>query len=88
VVEAAPAPVADSQFQGLDNRYHPVLAALLEQKSWAKPAFDTLARQHGLMPSAILDVVNEWSQDRFDDLLIDEQPDAFAIHADLVSAAS
>jgi uncharacterized tellurite resistance protein B-like protein len=66
-------PTIHSQFDGLEPRYHTALASLLARPSWPKTEFDDLARHHGLMPSSLFDVLNEWAQERLGDLIIEDR---------------
>jgi uncharacterized tellurite resistance protein B-like protein len=85
----AAVPVADARFDGLDARYHPALAELFTRPSWSKFDFEALARRHQLMPSSTLEVINEWSQEKLDDLLIEAQgDDGFRIQTELLSTVT
>ena len=75
---------ANGRFAGLVVRYHAVLAELGTRASWTRTDFETLVRKHSLMPSAALDVINEWSQDRFDELILEDKGDDLIVHAELV----
>jgi hypothetical protein len=37
---------------------------------WTRPDFDRLAKQFGLMPSAAKETINEWTYERFDELIL------------------
>ncbi|MBI4243487.1 MAG: TerB N-terminal domain-containing protein [Planctomycetes bacterium] len=63
---------SSAQFTGLDARYHDILEKLLELKSCPKDSFESIALKHNLMPSAIIEVINEWSDITLGDLLIEE----------------
>jgi uncharacterized tellurite resistance protein B-like protein len=79
--EAAPAPppkvvtptppAADPRFLGLDARYQAMLGELLSKPTWPRADFEALARLQALMPSSAEEVINEWSQDRLGDLLLE-----------------
>src|SRR5690606_12869867 len=43
----------------LDNRYHTILAKLIEKRIWTSEALELLSRKHHLMPSAVIEVINE-----------------------------
>ena len=77
-------PAADPRFEGLVVRYCAVLTELCTRPSWTRSDFERLVRNHSLMPSGTLDVINEWSQDRFDELIIEDVGDELIVHADLV----
>ncbi len=64
-------PVDDELFDGLQQRYHSLVIELQGQDSWTAADFENLARSAGLMPGAARNAVNEWSMDRFDELLME-----------------
>lgn len=82
---APPVPVADPRFDGLDVRYHAALAEMVLRPSWTRADFETLVRRHSLMPSGTVDVANEWSQERHDDLIIEEQGEYLIVNQGLIT---
>jgi hypothetical protein len=76
---------AEARFEGLVTRYRAVLAALCTRRSWRRAEFETLVRDHALMPAGTLDVINEWSQDRFGEPILEEDGDDLMVHAGLVA---
>ena len=64
-------PATDPRFEGLDPRFHVVLAELLGRPNWSRDDFEALVRRHRLMFSGTMDRINEWSQDRLDDPIIE-----------------
>jgi hypothetical protein len=79
------ATAAEARFEGLVSRYRAVLAALCTRRSWRRAEFETLVRDHSLMPAGTLDVINEWSQDRFGEPILEEDGDDLMVHAGLVA---
>ena len=63
---------SDRSFSGLDARHSAFLGELLVQPHWDQDEYETLARQFQLMPAGAVEILNEWSLDRFDDLLLEE----------------
>ena len=61
-----------ARFAGLDARHGRLVEELLRQRSWAPPEFEKLARQFELMPSGVLETINEWAFERFDSALIED----------------
>lgn len=59
-------------FSGLDAQHAAFLGELLTRSYWEEAEFATLAGQFRLMQSGALETVNEWSFERFGDLLIEE----------------
>ncbi len=56
----------------LDPRYHKLLDMLLTRDKWTRDEFDSLVRQHGLMPSGTIEIINSWSDEHLGDFVIDE----------------
>lgn len=81
------APEIKALAQGLDARYHGVLADLLSKPNWTREEIRALAQKRNLMPGAILETINTWSEETFGDFLIDES-DTWQIHADLLQRQS
>ena len=80
------APLVDSRFEPLDARFHPILGKLLTRPVWPKSDFEALARACGVMPSGVLDAVNEWAYDRFDDPIVLDQGEQLEVQSHLVEA--
>lgn len=63
---------SDQILASLDTKYHAVFFELLGNTEWRKSDFEVLARQHGLMPSGMLDAINSWADENLEDFLIEE----------------
>jgi hypothetical protein len=74
----------EARFEGLVVRYRGVLSKLCTRRSWHRAEFEMLVRDHSLMPAGTLDVINEWSQDRFGEPILEEAGDDLIVHAGLV----
>ena len=61
-----------SGFQGLDAQHAAFLGELLARPHWDEAEFATLAGQFRLMQAGALETLNEWSFERFGDVLIEE----------------
>ena len=61
-----------SGFPGLDRQHSAFLGELLTRPHWDEVEFATLADQFRLMQAGALETLNEWSFERFGDVLIDE----------------
>ena len=59
-------------FDGLDKRHADFVNELLTRAHWGETEFEALASQFQLMTGGALETINEWSFERFDDLLIEE----------------
>ena len=61
-----------SAFSGLDAQHAAFLGELLTRPHWDEAEFATLAVQFRLMQAGALETLNEWSFERFGDVLIEE----------------
>ena len=59
-------------FSGLDSQHAAFLGEMLTRTHWDKVDFAALAGQFRLMQEGALETVNEWSFERFGDVLIEE----------------
>ena len=74
VVEPEPEAEETSDFYGLDAPYKDILMELGGQDTWDKDSFNALAEKYGLMPSGVLETLNDAALDNFDDeVLFDEE---------------
>ena len=61
-----------ARFQGLDAQHTAFLGELLTRPHWDEAEFATLAGRFRLMQAGALETLNEWSFERFGDVLIEE----------------
>ena len=71
------------QFNGLPMRYHGFLEKVLEQSTWNANQLELLARENGQMLSGVVEAINEWSYEKFEDWLIEEGPE-YHIHNEIL----
>ena len=62
---------AEDEFGGLDEKHAAFLGELISRPHWGEEEYRTLARQFRLLPEGAMETVNEWSHERFGDLLIE-----------------
>ena len=74
---------AAGRFSGLDSQHAAFLAELLTRARWEEVDFGTLAGQFRLMQAGALETVNEWSFERFGDVLIEES-EGYEINPDVI----
>lgn len=77
----------DARFDGLERRYAWLLSQLIEQETWTASDFERLVRNADLMPGAAKQALNDWSLDRFDELVLDGE-DPVIVNASLFSDAT
>ena len=57
--------------EGLDNKHEVFLGELLSHPHWDEEEFRNLAHQFRLLPAGAVETLNEWSYERYGDLLIE-----------------
>jgi tellurite resistance protein len=82
---SAPSPIGP--WSTLDARYHSVLRELLTRTMWTPAEIRALTSQSKLMPGAVLEAVNAWSEETFGDYVIEEAGD-WKINAQLLEQAT
>jgi len=87
VVVEAVAPEIANLATGLDVRYHGVLAELLSKPTWSGDEVRTLARKRNLMPGAIVETINTWSDEVYGEFLIDDA-EPWQVRAEVVRRQS
>lgn len=78
---------APAAFASLDVRYHALVKELLAKPVWTVSDVRAVATKMKLMPGAILEAVNSWSEEQFGDYLITEEED-WRINAKLIEGAN
>ena len=73
---------AENEFGGLDEKHAAFLGELISRFHWGEEAYRKLARQFRLLPDGAMETVNEWSHERFGDLLIVED-DGYMINIEI-----
>lgn len=76
----------DSRFATVPNRYQAFCSKLATQTRWNMREAQDLARSQGLMFSAALETINEWSTDAFGDWLIEEADTDLIVHLTLLES--
>ena len=73
-----------SRFDGLESRHSMLLAELCTQHFWSRADFEEVVRRYSLMPAGAIDMINEWSHDRFDDPILEEDGTQIMVHPGLL----
>lgn len=66
---------SENTWPTLDLRYHGILRELLTRPTWTAGEIRTLASRSKLMPGAVLEALNSWSEEQFGDDVIEEAGD-------------
>ena len=78
-----PSTVQDRPEPSLVQRFKPFFDALVVRREWPAAEVTALAQHHQVMLNAAVEAINDWSQDRWGDWLIDEG-DPLLIHTELL----
>ncbi len=76
----------DNWFSTVPGRYQTFCAKLATQNRWNMREAQELARSEGLMFSAALETINDWSTDAFGDWLIEEADTELIVHLTLLES--
>lgn len=68
----------------LDSRYKNIFNEITLKNEWSRIEFETLVKKYNFMPSAIIEVLNEWSDEVLDDFLIEENEDKIIVDLQLL----
>lgn len=71
--------------EGLDAKFVPLLARLVERESWARRDFDAITSELHLMSGAAYDAINEWSDEALGDFLLQDDDPIF-VNRELIPA--
>lgn len=72
-----------SEFAGLDSKYRSLVQRLAERDSWNSKEFEKLVCEFKLMPLAAFDALNEWSDEKLGDFIL-EGEDPVIFHRSLL----
>ncbi len=73
-----------ANYFGLDDRHADLVNELLTRPHWKESEFEALAGRFQLMAGGALETINEWSFERFDDVLIEEY-EGYELNAEVVA---
>ena len=76
----------DTRFATVPGRYQAFCSTLAQQGRWNLRDAQELARSHGLMFSAALETINDWSTDTFGDWLMEEAESDLIVHKELLES--
>ncbi len=69
---------------GLAPRFTPFVDRIARQPTWTRDELDRVARELGLMLGGAIDIINEWADEHFGDLLLIEEGDSFLVQGELL----
>ena len=69
---ASPVSSTSDVASALDLKYHAILTELVTRQDWSSEDVRALSRKHRLLPGAVFEAINTWTEDEFGDALIEE----------------
>ena len=60
-----------NRFNNLNATYQPIIARLITKANWSQSEFNQVSSEFKLMPLAVFDALNEWSDEHLGDFLLD-----------------
>ena len=80
-------PETNNVFIGLDGQHAQLLMELTEKLEWPRVEYEQLTSSLSLMPDGAMETINEWSFEKFDDVII-ENSDPITIYKNLLDEGS
>ncbi len=76
-----------AKLYGIPARFRPFVAEMILRERWPVEDLRASSRRHGVMLSAAIEATNQWSQEHFEDWLIEDDGDAIRINMKLLCDA-
>lgn len=69
---------------GIDKHHHALFESLIRKDKWTRKEVEALCRDSGLMVSGALEIINDWSFDKVDEAVLEEDGDAIYVDQEIV----
>jgi tellurite resistance protein len=69
---------------GMDKQHYSLFESLIQKDKWTREEVEALCRDSGLMVSGALETINDWSFDKVDAAVLEEDSDAIYIDQEIV----
>lgn len=70
-------------YDGLDAAHGMVLATVVRARATCLEDFERECKEHGLMPGAALEIINDWGFEHFNEQVIEDGDDVILVHDDI-----
>lgn len=70
--------------EDLQPRFHPLLEKVCTRDNWPEEELHELAKDLGLMPGGAIEAINEWSEEAFEDVLLEEVDGEYHVNRELI----
>jgi hypothetical protein len=69
---------------GIDKYHYALFESLIRKDKWTREEVEVLCRDSGLMVSGALEIINDWSFDKVDEAVLEEDGDAIYVDQEIV----
>jgi tellurite resistance protein len=69
---------------GIDKHHYALFESLIRKDKWTREEVEALCRDSGLMVSGALEIINDWSFDKVDAAVLEEDGDAIYVDQEIV----
>lgn len=69
---------------GIDKQHYALFESLIRKDKWTREEVEVLCRESGLMISGALETINDWSFDKVDAAVLEEDGDAIYVDQEIV----
>ena len=69
---------------GIDKQHYALFESLIRKDKWTREEVEALCRDSGLMVGGALETINDWSFDKVDVAVLEEDGDAIYIDQEIV----
>lgn len=69
---------------GIDKQHYALFESLIRKDKWTRVEVESLCRDSGLMVSGALETINDWSFDKVDAAVLEEDGDAIYVDQEIV----
>ncbi len=69
---------------GIDKQHYALFESLIRKDKWTREEVETLCRESGLMVSGALETINDWSFEKVDAAVLEEDGDVIYVDQEIV----
>lgn len=76
----------ETESSGLDEKHKAFLSEVLQRRHWHKDELASLAGKYELMTGGAVETLNDWTVDKYEDLLLEEEEDgSYLVNAEIAA---
>ena len=77
--------VEDTENSELENELQSIINIIIGKEAWTRNELLSVIQGKGLMLGSLVESINEWSEEKYGDFLIEEDDDTYMLNPDVVS---